>query len=176
MIKMTEHAAELQALFGTVWAKCWRERLCVDYFGCTPYVEACVKIIERSGTYYLQLSMLGQSVEYKLASLCYPAYSIGIGTLEVCTRDLSIDTVSKRISFNLLVKLCIGKWGVEKCWKLAEERVSISWLTIEEIMKIDPNFVFDTSLLQRASGSKGVSSMRPEDYKIYLDDNSEQYE
>lgn len=173
---MSDKIAEPLSLLSTVWEKCWQERLCVDYLGCTPYVRACIRILEKDNTYYIQLSILGQSVEYRLASLCYPVYTIGIGSLEACTKDLSIDTDSQRLSFNLLVRLCIGKWGVERCWKLAEERVSISWLTVTELKKIDPDFVFDEDLFEKTQSQEIAAGRRPGDYKVYLDDNSEQYE
>ena len=167
---MTE--AVRTGLTSTVWSKCWEERLCVDYLGCTPYVKACIKIVEKGSQYFIQLSILGETVEYELASLCYPVYSIGIGRLEACTRDLSIDTKSQRLSFNLFVKLCIGKWKIEKCWKLSEERVSISWLTYAEVRAVDPDFVLDEDLYGKREG-KDISY---DDYKVYLGNNAANYE
>jgi len=121
--------------------------------------------------------MFGQTLEYKLASLCYPAYTIGIGSLEVCTTNLSIDTDSRRLSFDLLVKLCLGRWGVERCWELARERVSISWFTFAEMREVNPDFEgFNEDLLEKVSRGKAGSHAQPLDYKIYKYDSSERHE
>ena len=73
---------------------------------------------------------------------------------------------------NLFVKLCIGKWKIEKCWKLAEERVSISWLTYAEVRAVDPDFVLDENLYGKREG-KDISY---DDYKVYLGNNAANYE
>ena len=155
-----------------MWSKCWEERLCVDYLGCTPCVKACIRIVEKRSQHFIQLSILGETVEYELASLCYQVYSIGIGKLEACTKDLSIDTKSQRLSFNLVVKLCIGKWKIEKCWKLAEERVSISWLTYAEARAVDPDFVLDEDLYGKREGKNTSYDV----YKVFLGNNAANYE
>ena len=37
---------------------------------------------------------------------CYPVWSIDIARIEVCFRAPS----------ELCARLCVGKWGLEKCW------------------------------------------------------------
>lgn len=140
-------AAELVSQSSVIFEKCWEERLCIRIPGdgrrCTDSVRACVRLISEAGSYYAELELLGERVRYRLASICYPVYSIGIAKLEVCTTDIKIEG-SQIKSFKLVVKLCIGKWGVEKCWTLFDQAVVFSLLAEAD----------DTLLL--ASGQKYI--------------------
>jgi hypothetical protein len=131
---MTDDIKPVQ-IYSVIWEECWERELCVkipwDGKKCTDPVGACLRIIEESGTYYIELALLGESIRYELASLCYPAYSIGIATFSICTNDLAIN--GENISFNLIAKLCIGAFGFEECWELAKKPIVIRFFTTAQL-------------------------------------------
>jgi hypothetical protein len=120
-------------LIGTdrvIWEKCFSQQECVkipfDGTKCVG-ISACVRIIEDSGSYSIELQIFGQRIRYSLANICYPVYSIGIATLEVCTSNLSIIS-GKIVSVTIVVKGCvhakIGPIDINKCWDLFNQPVN----------------------------------------------------
>jgi hypothetical protein len=103
-----------------IWEQCFKEEICVnipfDGKKCLT-AEACIRILENNGEYFIELQAFGNKVRYKLASTCFPVYTIGIASLQVCASV-------KTNEICLVVKLCIGGKidgiDLEKCWKVYE--------------------------------------------------------
>lgn len=103
-----------------IWEQCFKEEICVnipfDGKKCLK-AEACIRILENNGEYFIELQVFGNKVRYKLASTCFPVYTIGIASLQVCASV-------KETEICLVVKLCIGGKidgiDLEKCWKVYE--------------------------------------------------------
>lgn len=99
-----------------IWEKCFREEICInipfDGKKCAT-AEACIRIVEAGGKFYIELQLFGSKVRYELANACFPAYTIGVAELEVCA-SVGKDSVC------IGAKLCIGALGLKKCWKIYE--------------------------------------------------------
>lgn len=103
-----------------VWEQCFKEEICVnipfDGKKCLT-AQACIRILENGGEYFVELQVFGNKVRYKLASTCFPVYTIGIASLQVCASVQASEIC-------LVVKLCIGGKidgiNLEKCWKVYE--------------------------------------------------------
>lgn len=116
---------------GTIWGRCWRERLCIRILGrqfCSPYVKACVRLVHVGSNFYVELELLGQRWRYDLASACYQV-SKGIGRLRVCITEYESDGISS--SFKLAVSLCISWRQQGKCWDVFNQRIRIQRVTAE---------------------------------------------
>lgn len=118
-----------------IWEKCFREEICVkipfDGRKCLK-AEACIRILESGGRFYIELQLFGGKVRYELANACFPAYTIGIARLEVCA-NVGKDSVC------LGAKLCIGGKidGIDlgKCWKIYEG--CIKFISTADLMASD---------------------------------------
>jgi hypothetical protein len=122
--RRTEMAGSKPQILRVIWEKCFREEVCVqipfDGKRCVA-IEACVRLIEEGGSYYVELQLFGHRVRHGIANVCYPVVEIAIGRLKVCTSDLVIDNGQLK-SVKLTVQGCvgadIGPIHVEKCWDL----------------------------------------------------------
>ena len=75
--------------------------------------------------------MLGQRVRYELIKTCYPAYSIGIASLEVCA-DPKISGGNIKgviLSANLCIGGKIDGINLSKCWKVIRTTINFFHLS-----------------------------------------------
>src|SRR5580698_7991158 len=107
-----------------IWEQCRDPKACVHI----PFngdkclgAHVCVRIVEDSGSFYIEAEIDGHSVRYALADACIPTLSVGIATLEVCVTDLDVSSGTLN-SLTLTVKGCvggdIGGIHIGNCWDL----------------------------------------------------------
>ncbi len=122
-------STETPLISRVIWEKEWRERVCVkipfDGTKCLEIVVA-VRIIEDNKQYFVELQLFGERRRFGIANVCYPVFTVGIGSLTVCTSNVEIGG-GRLAKFTLSVNGCIGaKIGpinVRKCWKLFDQTI-----------------------------------------------------
>jgi hypothetical protein len=117
-----------------IWEKGFEEELCIGSGRFKKCVEAsgAVRIVQKDSGYFVELDLLGAIIEYDLLNTCYPAYSIGIASLEVCITDIDLsDSTLKSLSIS--IKLYIGKWGISKCWDIYNGKIQFFLVDLSQI-------------------------------------------
>ncbi|MBF0033202.1 hypothetical protein [Citrobacter freundii] len=127
------------ATYTKYWEQCWDPKVCIDIpFDGTQCIGAhiCVRIIEDSGTFFIEAEINGSAVRYALADACIPALSVGIVSLEICVTGLNIVDNSLK-SLHLEVKGClgadIGPIHLGKCWTLYGQDIIFNILTEAQV-------------------------------------------
>jgi len=109
-----------------IWEKPIGEALCVPLpFGgerCTDLIRGAVRLVQKDTGYFAELELLGEVIEYSLINTCYPAYTVGIASLEVCISDIEL-TGSTLKSMEVSIKLCIGRWRISRCWDIFKGKI-----------------------------------------------------
>lgn len=122
---------ELTATLGVIWEKCFAEKLCVripfDGRKCTPEVRGCVRLLVEGGRFYVELELLGQRVRREIGNACFEL-KYGIGKLKVCLSGIDLSGGRLR-SITIRADVCIGDFGIEKCWKVYEDTIRFLLLT-----------------------------------------------
>ena len=80
----------------------------------------------------VELELLGATIEYSLINTCYPAYTIGIASLEVCITDIDLSGSTLK-GLGVSIKFCIGKWGISKCWNIYNGKIRFFLVNLSEI-------------------------------------------
>jgi hypothetical protein len=95
-----------------IWEKGFEEELCIGAGRFKKCVKAggAVRIVQKDSGYFVELELLGAVIEYSLIDTCYPAYTVGIASLEVCITDIDLSGSTLKGS-EISIKFCIGKWG-----------------------------------------------------------------
>lgn len=125
-----------------IWEQCFREEVCVkipfDGKKCAA-LEACVRIIEEGGSYFVELQLFGHRIRHGIADVCYPVFTVAIGRLKVCTSKLVFEG-GKLKSVTLTAQGCIGtRIGpipLEKCWHLYSGTIRFSFLRSDDAREI----------------------------------------
>ncbi|WP_157961752.1 hypothetical protein [Acuticoccus kandeliae] len=154
-------------VLSVVWEECvdWKE--CIRVFGKKYCIEihACIRIVNESGNFYLEVSAFGQSWRYNLTSACHVFYEVGIARFKICVNPIK-DGVS------LVLEGCIGVAGIEKCWTIL--RQDVKWFLVGDLTKEEADQLgIDSALLRTSSGRKvpiygSLSSELPLDEAIEL--------
>jgi len=91
--------------------------------------SAGVAIEEDSDAIYCVIWIGPVRERYKLVDVCYPALAYGPGTVQVCTRDITLDG-SHLQSVCLTVEICIGfsflGQNFSQCWTVFSETIHFS--------------------------------------------------
>lgn len=115
---------EAALLRQVIWQQCWDQKACIH----NPWgadwclgIHACVRIVDESGTYFLELEVNGGVVHYQLANACFPVFTYGVASLQVCVDNLQV--VNNQLkSLHLIVKGCVGGHvgpvDIGHCWDL----------------------------------------------------------
>jgi hypothetical protein len=117
-----------------IWEKSFGEELCVGKgrFRRCVSVGGAIRLVQKDSGYFAELEMLGVSVEYSLINICYPAFNVGIASLDVCITNIDIsDSVLKGLDIS--IKLRIGKWGIEKDFDIYNGRISFFRVNLSDV-------------------------------------------
>jgi hypothetical protein len=154
---MKTEKIELATLHQIIWQQCWDPKACVhNPFGndwCLGF-HACVRVVDDGGTYFLELEVNGNVARVQLANACYPVYSIGIATLEVCVDGLQV--VGNQLkSIHLIVKACVGgdvgPVHIGQCWTLYDGVIQFLELRGEAQKMSGVKYVHLQSLLENVN-------------------------
>ncbi len=117
-----------------IWEKSFEEELCIGAGRFRKCVRAggAVHILQKDSGYFVELELLGAVIEYSLINTCYPAYTIGIASIEVCITDIDLRGSALK-SVGISIKFCIGKWGISKCWDIYNGKVRFFLVNLSEI-------------------------------------------
>jgi hypothetical protein len=118
-----------------IWERCFDAEECVkipfDGRKCLG-IHACVRIIEEGGVFFAELQVFGSRIRYALANVCYPVYSVGVASLEVCTTNINAPNGNLE-SLDITVKGCVGgnvgPVNIQKCWSLLNQTIHFFNLT-----------------------------------------------
>jgi len=141
---------------GVIWERCWDPGFCVHI----PWpwnkdvcvsAHVCVRIAEDQGRYYAEIQLNGVSQQFDLIDTCYPALTIGLASLEVCTQDPQFDQ-GKLKSVRIVVKACVGiDFGpvhARRCFDLLNEVITFFYLKGSDLQAL--------GLIDRASDEQIV--------------------
>jgi hypothetical protein len=126
--------APIGILRRVIWEKGFEEELCIGSGRFKKCVKAggAVRIMQKDSGYFIELKLLGAVIEYSLINTCYPAYTIGIASLEVCITDIDLSGSTLK-GLGISIKFCIGKWGISKCWDIYNGKIRFFLVNLSEI-------------------------------------------
>lgn len=113
-----------------IWEKGFEQELCA--FRRCVKAGGAVRIVQKDSGYFIELELLGAVIEYSLINTCYPAYTIGIASLDVCITDIDLSGSTLK-GLGISIKLCIGKWGISKCWDIYNGKIRFFLVNLSEI-------------------------------------------
>lgn len=110
-----------------VWSWSYHDKLCIPI----PWpignqcvdIEVSLAILENNGIYSLDVDFLGLRQSFELLQGCIPAMEYGLARLEVCVEPEIVGGVLK--ACHIQVKACIGFHGLEKCWTLYDQPITV---------------------------------------------------
>lgn len=108
----------------TIWSQCVDLRKCIKVFlqeFCIG-VKACLSVVLDGGTYYVEVSVNGNSWRWPLTNACYTVYSIGIGNIDICVEPI-------QGGVRLEAKACISVVG--QCWTIYG--VDVHFFTVAQL-------------------------------------------
>lgn len=135
----TTRQMKLVSTSHTYWEKCWDPQICAhipfDHDKCLR-AHICVRIIEDSGSFYLEVEIEGHRARYGLTNACIPTFAVGIAHLDVCAANVQVNNGVLQ-SLELIVKACIGgdigPIHLEKCWDLFNETIKFTTLSASDL-------------------------------------------
>jgi hypothetical protein len=126
-----------------IWEQCWSPGFDVPdptwtNPGRTKHigVDICGRLIVlANGQLQLELQVAGERRRFDIAQACYPAFTVGIASVNACAEPLIENGHLKGVK--LTIKACIGinvlGHNFEQCWDLFSSVIGIASFTAQEI-------------------------------------------
>ena len=107
------------SILSVIWEECIDKKICIKLpiIGkkCVR-IRACVRIIQESGTIYVEVEAFGKRWRYALTNACHTVIEWGIGRLRLC-----VGTISGGV--RIVLQGCIAVDGIKKCWTLIAKEI-----------------------------------------------------
>lgn len=123
------------SVLSVIWEECVDKKLCIKLpiIGkkCVR-IQACVRVVQESGTIYVEVEAFGKRWRYALTNACHTILEWGIGRLRLCVKTISGGV-------RIVLEGCIAVDGIKKCWTLIGKEIrflKMSKLSEGELMML----------------------------------------